>query len=375
MLYTPQRLDKVHKAMKREGIDALVIARRADVHYLTGYEPISDSLPVGCIIVPEAQPVLIVSDLQERSLEGMKMLAHVRTFSDNGPEESGAVHSSRFWKCVLDVLKEHNMSARTIGLQLNWLPVREFEALKSSLPSAGFKDFTDAIWKLRQLKDTLEIDAIRKAVKVAEIGIRTALEIVVPGKSGIDASVEIESVMRSAGGQPRGIRAAVLTGKTSHMPFAQPTAERIQKNDLTIIDITVSHAGYFAELARTLHPGSPSRAQRSVFEAALEASRTMESIMVPGRTLKEITDAVMAKVQERDSSLMVVPILGSSIGLDLIEPPRISDGSDLPLREGMVFSIHPTVYQPGVGGARLADVVVLSADRCENLTLLSRETM
>lgn len=375
MLYTPQRLDKVYKAMKREGVDALIIAKRVDVHYLTGYEPISESLPVGCVIIPDAQPVLIVSDLQERSLEGVKMLAQVRAFSDNGAEESGAVHSSRFWKCVLDVLKEHNMSARTIGLQLNWLSVREFEALKSSLPSAGFKDFTDAIWKLRQLKDTLEIDAIRKAVKVAEMGIRTALEIVVPGKSGIDASVEIESVMRSAGGQPRGIRAAVLTGKTSHIPFAQPTAERIQKNDLTIIDITVSHAGYFAELARTLHPGSPSGAQRSIFEAALEAACTMEATMVPGRTLKEITDAVMVKVQQRDSSLMVVPTLGGSIGLDLIEPPRIFDGSDLPLREGMVFSIHPTVYQPGVGAARLADVVVLSADRCENLTLLSRETL
>ena len=67
--------------------------------------------------------------------------------------------------------------------------------------------------------------------------------------------------------------------------------------------------------------------------------------------------------------------MGNSIGLDLHEPPYIVPGIQQSLREDMVFSIYPTGFVPGVGIVKMADVVLITEDGCENLTSLARETI
>jgi Xaa-Pro aminopeptidase len=201
------------------------------------------------------------------------------------------------------------------------------------------------------------------------------LEIVILGISGMDASIEIESAMRSAGGQPLGIRAAVLTGMNSHVPFARPTAERTQQNDMVLVDITVSHSGYFAELARTFHLGIPSMEQRKAFLGTIEASQTLERMLVPGKTVGEIADKTASVLRNHDGGLRSVESYGSSIGLSLREPPQIHRLSEVTVREGMVFSVHPTLYTAGSGAARIGDLILVTADGPENLTSVSRETM
>jgi Xaa-Pro aminopeptidase len=67
--------------------------------------------------------------------------------------------------------------------------------------------------------------------------------------------------------------------------------------------------------------------------------------------------------------------MGNSIGLDLHEPPYIVPGIQQSLREEMVFYIYPTGFVPGVGIVKMADVVLITEDGCENLTSLARETI
>jgi Xaa-Pro aminopeptidase len=261
-----------------------------------------------------------------------------------------------------------------IGLQQEWLSVRDFEGLKQSLPDAGFKDFSSVMWRLRQIKDAAEIDAITQAVSIAEIGIRTALEIVSPEKSESDASVEIEAAMRGVGGQRKGIRAAVISGPNARFPFTHPSSRRISFDAPVVIDITVSHNGYFAEVARTVHLGTPSAEHRSLFEENLRISKKIEENIVPGITIDELVKRVTDDMGKSFPQGVVNPI-GSSIGLDLREPPHIMSGNSTALREGMVLSIHPSCYYPSIGSTKIADVLHVTEDSCENLSQLARETM
>jgi Xaa-Pro dipeptidase len=375
MQFTPQRLDRVYRAMRREEIDSLVITRRQDVQYLTGYRCTGHSIPVACIISEDHQPQLIISEFREDTLIGESILAKVHTFSSSLTDDWYRAQGHSYWNAIINALNELNLSKGMIGLQFDWLSVRELDTLKSSLPDAGFRDFSQILWKLRYIKDAAEIDAIRQAVKVAEIGVRTALETVASGKSEDQASLEIESAMRGAGGQQRGIRAAVLSGDRARYPFAMSSANRIRSEDFVVLDITVSHSGYFAEIARTLHLGQPTDQQRKLFEYVLNSMKVAERAMLPEISFDDITKQILKKSGKLFPIDTLIQPLGSSIGLDLREPPYITLRNPFTLKEGMVFTLHPTGYAPGVGAVKVADVFLVTSDGVENLASLARETM
>ncbi len=83
----------------------------------------------------------------------------------------------------------------------------------------------------------------------------------------------------------------------------------------------------------------------------------------------------MKKLGRGFPSETLVQPFGNSIGLDLYEPPYLTPQGENSLGDNMVFSIHPTGYVEGVGTAKIADIVKLTPDGCENLTTVARETM
>jgi Xaa-Pro aminopeptidase len=375
MQYTPQRLDRVYRAMRRDAVDSLVVTRRQDVHYLTGFQGKGHNIPMGCVITEGSQPHLILSDALHASSVVEKFPGAVHTFNVDASEDWFRAHGNAFWDTVLHVLNEIGQTRSMIGLQHDWLSVREFDKIKTSLPEAGFRDFSQALWKLRHIKDPAEIDAIRQAVNVAEIGVRTALEIVAPWKSEDEASLEIEAAMRGAGGQQRGIRAAVLSGTHARFPIAQPSPQRIKNEDFVVLDITVSHSGYFAEVTRTIHLGKPTNKQRALYYSILNSIREAEKVMKPETRLAEVAVQILKKTARGIPQDAFVQPIGSSVGLDLHEPPYISPESEYSFREGMVFTLHPTAYLPDVGSAKVADVFLVTQKGVQNLGTLARETM
>lgn len=361
--------------MNREEIDVLIVTRRQDVQYLTGFQSGGHNLPIGCIISEGNQPHLVVSNALETTIANEAIMAKVHSFSTDASEDWFRAHGNAFWEEVVKILTENGQIKGMIGLQHDWLSVREFEKIKSSLPNAGFRDFSLPLWRIRHIKDAAEIEAIRQAVNVAEIGIRTALEIVASGKSEDEASLEIEAAMRSAGGQQRGIRAAVLSGTHARYPSAQPGPERIKNEDFVVLDITVSHSGYFAEITRTIHLGSPTEKQRKLYEYVVNTINTAQRVMQPETSISDVAAQIIKKVGKAFPPETLIQPIGSSIGLDLREPPYISPDSQFSLRAGMVFTIHPTGYIPDVGSAKVADVLLVTQDGVENLGSLARETM
>ncbi len=375
MQFTPQRLDKVHRAMRKEEIDVLLITNKQDIQYLTGYRYRDVNVPICCLITEDHQPQLVLPGTQEIMTPRDTIIAKMRSFDETTSKGFSRVRGDAFWDLIKGILKELGLTGSMIGLQHDWLSVREFEKLKQKLPEAGFKDFSPALWKLRHIKDASEIDAIRQAVNISEIGLRTALEVVATSKSEQEASLEIESAMRRAGGQQPGIRAAVLSGAQAHLPFSEPSASRISGHELVILDITVSHAGYFGEVARTTHLGKPSNKQKRLFEYILNAARLLEKRLKPEAQIKDVVEKTLKKLGKNFPPDTIVQPLGNSIGLDLYEPPYIVPDVQQTLREGMIFSIHPTGYVDGAGPAKITDIILITEDGCENLTTLARETM
>lgn len=372
MQFTPQRLEKVHRSMRVEEIDAIIVTRKPDIQYLTGYQPPQHNLPVACVVVDGHQPHLIVSETQRKASSLDLVISNVVTFPDAGSPEWFLAHSPQMWKMAIKEICDLGVGDGMIGFQQDWVSVMEFNLLKKTLPEAGFCDFSKNLWRLRQIKEPSEIETIKAAIRIAEIGLRTALEIVVPGKTEEDASVEIEAAIRGSGGQLKGIRAAVLSGRHGRFPFVRPSAERIGDDDLVLIDITVSHSGYFAEISRTLHTGTPDPDEKALFNSVLDVSLNLEELMAPHIRISKLATRCIEGIFNTEKEGRV---LGSSIGLDLREPPQIAPSSTYSLREGMIFSAHPTFYSEPVGTAKIADMLLITADGCSRLTSMTRETL
>ncbi|MHA2432777.1 MAG: M24 family metallopeptidase [Candidatus Thorarchaeota archaeon] len=375
MQFTPERLERTHRSMKKETVDALVLTRRPDVQYLTGYESPTSTLPVGCVIAAGHHPQLIMSGLQEEAIGHNSIMATVQRTDDRPGDELGYNRAVSFWDRVATTLEELGTDSGIIGLQQERVSIKELDYLRERLPGAGFKGASSMLWKLRQIKDEAEIDAIRKSVRIAEIGIRTALEIIHPGTLEANASIQIEAAMRAAGGQHRGIRAAVLSGEHARFPFAQPSGNRVGNDSFVTIDITVSESGYFAELARTIHTGRPSKTQQKAFEGLLQVYKTARRVMKPGTGLSDVHGKIMKKLGKKIPAGSLHQPIGNSIGLDLREPPLICSDSDSSLREGMVFSLNPSVYSPKTGAIKIADVFVVVKGGVEPLSGVARETL
>jgi Xaa-Pro aminopeptidase len=375
MQFTPQRLDRVYRAMQHEEVSLLLITRAQDVQYLTGYQTPRPYLPTACIVSVGQAPKLLISELQKEFLGQDSVMSDVHPFVQNDFEFWNPSHGPSFWSHIIETIRSTGNGSGIIGLQEDWLSVKDFDYLKASLPSAGFRDFSSSLWKLRQVKDAAEIDIITQAARIAEIGVRTALEIVSIEKSESDVSVEIESAMRTAGGHLKGIRAAVISGPRARYPFAYPGPQRIRNDQPVVIDITVSHGGYFAEVARTIHLGRPTSMQRDLFQDNVRIVESIESNMIPGVTIDELVKTVDKDIKGECSDSGVTKPLGSSIGLDLREPPHILLGNSVSLRPGMVFSVYPSCYDAKAGVSKVADVFYVTENGCESISTLARETV
>ena len=97
--------------------------------------------------------------------------------------------------------------------------------------------------------------------------------------------------------------------------------------------------------------------------------------MTPGLTIDELVKKVRISTKSAFSDGGIIFPLGSSIGLDLREPPHIVPENTVSLRSGMVFSIHPSCYNPKAGVSKVADVFYITDKGCESISTLARETM
>ena len=127
MQFTPQRLDKVYRVMRREEIDALLVTRRQDIQYLTGYRYRGVNVPIGCLITEENQPQLVLPDKQELASSRELMLAKIRPFNETTSEDWSRAPGAAFWDKIAGILKEIGLTGSMIGLQHDRLSVREFE--------------------------------------------------------------------------------------------------------------------------------------------------------------------------------------------------------------------------------------------------------
>jgi len=151
----------------------------------------------------------------------------------------------------------------------------------------------------------------------------------------------------------------------------------ITDGDIVVIDIGGTlDSGYHSDCTRTYVVGdTPRTDQKSAYQVLAAAQAAGRAAARPGITAHELDAIVRNIIADAGYSEFYTHRTGHGIGLSGHEEPFIIAGNDLQLVEGMVFSIEPGLYFPGKWGARIEDIVVLTADGCEPLNTTTRELL
>jgi Xaa-Pro aminopeptidase len=224
------------------------------------------------------------------------------------------------------------------------MPVRDWRALAAG--PAELVPFDEQFDLARAVKSPAELESVRESMRVNEAGFWAVLEAWAPGRTEMElmAAAEAAFVARGTG---RLTMDMVLTGPdgAAYPEMRHPQPRPIERGDMLLYGLEVAgHGGHWVEFSRPICGGEPSAETLRMLEAYRAYHEIARGALRPGATAQDVHRAVARPFAEQGWSLGHVT--GHSIGMTMIEHPRVGEGYDVELREDMVVSMHPHVISP-----------------------------
>jgi Xaa-Pro aminopeptidase len=110
-----------------------------------------------------------------------------------------------------------------------------------------------------------------------------------------------------------------------------------------------------------------------VYEVVLAAQRRAIEVIRPGAVMEDVDAAARKVVEQAGYGRYFNHSLGHGIGLEIHEQPRLAVDQKRPLKTGMVVTVEPGIYLPGVGGVRIEDDVLVTRGGCQVLSSVPKE--
>ncbi len=195
-----------------------------------------------------------------------------------------------------------------------------------------------------------------------------------PGRTEAEVGADITAAI-VAEGHTAAEFVIVGSGPNGASPHHDVSDRVIQAGDVVVVDIGGPiPEGYNSDCTRTYSVGEPADAEvREAYAVLQEAQRRAVETVRPGATAAAIDAAARDTLADAGLAELFIHRTGHGIGLDVHEEPYLMGGNDLPLEPGMAFSVEPGVYRSGRWGARIEDIVVVTADGVEPLNTRPHE--
>ena len=346
------RISRLKQRMEENGLDSLLITRREDVRYLSGFTGSS-----GALLVASGRSCLITDfryKLQAMSeTSGLRIIIQKKDFSAALREAVTRLEVDTLWVDESAITVEGMKNFKRQGFKL--------------------KGNRDLVRTLRQRKDKQELSNIRTAISRAEESFRELQHAVKPGATERELGLKLEYLMREKGARKAAFDTIVASGVHGAMPHASVTNRRIRNNDLVTFDFGAEANGYYSDMTRTFCVGRPTARQREIHALVLQAQAcAIRSIRV-GIACKSVDGAAREVITRAGHGKHFGHGTGHGIGLMVHEGPAVSSLSKDLVEQGMVFTVEPGVYIAGWGGVRVEDMVLVTDTGAKVLTTLPRE--
>ena len=256
-----------------------------------------------------------------------------------------------------------------IRTETNRISVDEFSKLRAALgEEISCVSLEEAPQKLRQIKTPAEIMTIRKACNITADAFRAILPKIREGMTEKELQIELDFTMLKLGADTTAFDTIVAAGEHGSLPHAIPGNRQIRNGDMITLDFGAKVGNYCADMTRTVALGQPSEEMRRIYETVLRAQTMCEDALAAGKKCFDIDKLARDYIDARGYAGRFGHGLGHSVGIDIHEEPRLNTVCQDILKAGIVITVEPGVYVPGVGGVRIEDTCLVKENGCEALT-------
>jgi Xaa-Pro aminopeptidase len=262
----------------------------------------------------------------------------------------------------------HRQGIGRIDFESPDLSVEEYLKLREGLPGMDLRPLSDVFRHLRIVKDEAEVEQIRSAARIAGKALATVREMIRPGVREAEIALEIEYRMRLGGAEKASFETIVAAGSNTALPHAMPGGRAIADGDCVMIDYGAVCGGYRSDETCTYIVGRASDRQREVYGFVREAHDRAIAAIRPGVSCGEIDRTARSFLEGEGLGGYFSHGTGHGVGLDVHEAPRLAAGREEILGAGMVVTVEPGIYLPGVWGIRIEDTVLVTEEGSEILT-------
>ncbi|MGE2833403.1 M24 family metallopeptidase [Mycobacterium sp. SMC-4] len=356
------RMAAAVRAAEEAGLTGLVLTPGYDLRYLTGSRAQTFERLTALVLPADGDPTIVVPRLELAALKESAVTElgiAVRDWVD-GDNPYALVADAFGGVAQPSVAVTESMPA------LHLLPLAD---TLGTVPVLA----TDVLRTLRMVKDDAEIDALRAAGAAIDRVHARVPEFLVPGRTEADVAADIAEAIVAEGHSEV---AFIIVGSGPHGadPHHECSDRQLREGDIVVVDIGGPYgAGYNSDCTRTYSIGEPDDEIRRRYAVLETAQRTAVDAVRPGITAEQVDAAARDVLAEAGLAEAFVHRTGHGIGLSVHEEPYIVAGNTLPLQQGMAFSVEPGIYFPGEWGARIEDIVIVTADGAEPVNTRSHE--
>ena len=338
-------------ALETKGIDGILISYIPNVRYVTRFTGSS-----GCVLLTKKDRVFCTDPRYEeqakQEIKGFDFLIE----KEGRPKE------------IIERAKA--LGIKTLGFESTASYIFYRSLLRKGIKIKAVGNFIE---DLRKIKDAEELALIIKAIARAENAFLHVKGVIRPGFTERQVALRLEENLKKEGCYSVPFDIIVASGPNSALPHAKPTDKKIKPGDLVVVDWGGEAGGFFSDMTRSfLIKGRDLSRKKEIYDAVLQANMQAIHSVAPGLSGRMVDRAARDSINKAGYADFFGHGTGHGVGLEVHELPRISRLGRESVKPGMVFTIEPGVYIPGIGGVRIEDMVLVEKSCCRVLTALPK---
>jgi len=364
------RISKLRHTMATRAIDSLVVTFPPNVLYLSGFQTFSNYNGEALLVPIEGDPLLIVDGPEAGGALLHSWVTRQFTYKPDLSHESQ----------LATLLADQDLDQKRIGVEsgTRGVPANFLTTLADLLPNSEIVDIGDMIDNLKAIKSPAEIQYIRTAAAVTDIGIKAAVEAACEGGSDNGIAAAASQAMISAGSEYMCLSPIVTSGPRSGILHTTHKRNTLENGDIILVEMGASYQRYTAPTMRTISIGEPNDEAERMLEACLSALNNVLTQLRPGISAHEVAEAGWEAMRGAGAGYVFHGSFGYAVGAGF--PPYWADGTaslksgiQIILEPGMVFH-HPIALRKlGHYGVAFSETSVITEEGHEVLTNSPRQ--
>ena len=350
------------------GLDGLLVFRQESMYYLTGYDTFGYVFFQCLYMGADGESLTLLTRTPDvRQAEHTSVIEDIRVWYD-------AEGVDPAWD-LKEILEEHGCRGKRLGIETDAYGLTGYNLKRVEAALEGFCELVEAsdlVTRLRMVKSPAEIEYVREAARLADLGLDRAVEAAAPGVFEGEVLAALQGAIFEGGGDFPANEVIIGSGPRALLFRYAAGMRRMDPVDQLSLEWAGSYRHYHAAMMRTLAVGEASSYQRHLHSVVREALEEMTGALTPGRPVGEVDDAHRRVLDDAGLEKHRFAACGYSLGTTFspnwMDRPMLYAGNPVPAEPGMVFFLHCIVVDSERG-------VAMSLGRTCLVTVAGREIL